>query len=256
MSTIESISIIFSVFSVCLAISSLRLSLKSGKILNKTSQATDNSIKLIKEISELVNSSQDLGVTQLYSSRLTALNDYWVTHLKQEKKEIIILGTSLRGLIDGCSDLEGIVKEKPNIFKVLLAHPYYARAIQKQEHRLTLYTDIVNMIENLVKWGVPYENIKLFKGFTRNFTIITPTKILLNPSVYKTNAFRFVCIECERRHREDVYHQYKENHYKTAWNDEENTTPLTSELLTELKDNIKEWQKNIPSPMIDELKGE
>lgn len=149
-------------------------------LVKETTRTTNDSIKLVKEISEIVNSSQLLGVTKLYPNRLTALSNFWANHLKQEEKEVIILGTFLRGLVDGCSDLEGIIKNKPHIFYILLAHPYYARAIQKQEQRFTIYTDIINMIEHLIKWKVPYENIKLFQGFTRNFTIVTSTKMLIN----------------------------------------------------------------------------
>lgn len=208
---LEYIVPVLAILSAIVAVISLILGVRSVRQLQQTE-------RLVESISALVNASQDLGVTMVYSSRNAAFERFWSSHVRSESSEVVILGTSLLGLMTGCPDANTIIQSNPKKFKFVLVHPDFAEQIQRQEDRDTIRVDILNALRNLTRWGVPEENIRLLKGSARNFVIFTSTRALINPTVYETDAFRYFCIECEKKHSGDVYHQYYEHHYKTVWN--------------------------------------
>jgi len=211
MALLDSIIAVLAILSVIVAIISLLLAVKSVRQLRQTET-------LVRSISALVDATQEMGVTMVYSSRNVAFERFWTSHIRSEGGEVVVLGTSLLGLMTGCPDVNTIIQSNPKKFKFLLVHPEFTQQIQRQEDRDTICSDILNALRNLTRWGVPEENIRLFNGSARNFVIFTSTRVLINPTIYETDAFRYFCIECEKRHSGDVYHQYYEHHYKTVWN--------------------------------------
>ena len=221
------------ILSLAIAVISLYLGMQSAQQLKRSE-------KLIARISELVRSSQRLGVTMVYRSRNAALEDRWTSYIRRESN-VRILGTSLRGLLSGCPEISSVISENPKKFSFVLAHPDIADEIAKDEERLpgTILPDIIYTLDSLLLWGVDLKQIKLFKGHTRNFVIITDSKMLINPSTYGTEAFRFFCLECERSHPDDIYHQYLANHFQNVWN---STLAIP---FTEAE--LEEWKKRVSS---------
>jgi hypothetical protein len=156
-----------------------------------------------KEIS-ILNSLKDAGSIKPYRNRLSALTDF-SSAIDVEINEIMIIGSSLLGLLnlDRFKDIAEkirfkILSAKVNV-KFLLTHPVFADLRVRQESRnpKSIGKEIIKTLMKLQEWGVPEENVKLYKGAPTCFAIRTTSKMFLNPYPYIAPAYDSPCLIIE-----------------------------------------------------------
>jgi len=183
------------------------------KAINEDTQS------LIARITKLFDASEREGLEMVYPNRMEALKEF-APYMKEEKEEILIIGSSLLGLFLYVPGFKDIVQENPKRFKFLLTHPDDSRKREGPEGRDqgVIKGEIIEGIHKLMNWGVPLENIQLYRGSPTVFTIITSTHMLLNPYPYCTEAYRCWCLQVSSKG--SIYKQYYEKHFKDAWDSE------------------------------------
>jgi hypothetical protein len=194
------------------------------------------------------------GVEQLYLKRKFAVKEF-TKYLRGETERIVIVGSSLMGLLDPVESNE----EKKQFAKLLrqkiqdrvkvlllLTHPSLAflREGAEGRDRNHIKNEIIGALDYLTKpvdnggIGIPFENIRLYHGTPTIFTIITKEKMLINPYPYQSTALGSFCFEIAKKEdREGLYAQILDAHFEKPWSNPRNYTQLTEAKLNEL-DNI------------------
>lgn len=178
-----------------------------------TNQGTQN---LIARIAKLFDASEMAGIEMVYQDRNEALREF-AKILENTSDEVIIVGSSLLGLYLFITGFEDIVSRQPSNFKFILTHPDYSKSREGPEGRDigVIEGEICEAIHKLTHWGVPIENIKLYKGSPTVFMIVASQHMLLNPYPYGTEAYRCFCIQVSSRG--SIYKQYYDKHYNKIW---------------------------------------
>ena len=173
----------------------------------------------------------EAGLLHVYPNRNQALAGF-KDALSSEGREIFVIGSSLKGLIQENEEEEEIAKEIRGILKdriakkvrmrFLLTHPAVADLRADQETNVE-YTDIgkeiIKSLEILENWGVPAENVGLYKGAPTIFAIRTSSQMLLNPYAYTSVAYNSPCFIFDNtgdRQTQYLYRLYDESHFG-AW---------------------------------------
>jgi hypothetical protein len=223
-------SIIIAVIGVLVAYLSVRRSAQSIQELNSVHQELDleftrvkgtnqDTQNLIARIARLSGASEKVGLEMIYLNRNESLRDF-SEFIKIENEEVVIIGSSLLGLFLIVADFEEILKKKPKVFKFVLTHPDESENREAPEGRDqgVIRGEIIECIHKLMNWGVPADNIQLYRGSPTVFMIKTSQHMLLNPYPYATEAYRCFCIQVASRG--DIYKQYSEKHYEKVWGSE------------------------------------
>lgn len=194
------------------------------------------------------------GMVRVFKNRNEAIA-HFSNYLVTESHEIIIIGSSLRGILDPAEEIRS-KKEFSNLirsrlndgvsFKFLLTHPSLAFLREDAEGRADgdIKREIIETLHYLTRdnnnsgglpgLGIPYHNIKLYKGTPTIFSIITSKSLLMNPYTYKSNAYENFCIEVLSVGANDLYSRFMSDHFHGTWNDGRTTEPLTKDLLERL----------------------
>lgn len=185
----------------------------------------DEIVKQYREEIEVLDSLKDAGVVRPFSCRERALK-YFVRAIEAETSEIIIIGSSLKGLLqmDIYKELADMLRTK--IMKTdvkvrfMLTHPIVAdfRACQENRRFTAIGEEIINSLEILRKWGVSHEDVRFFKGTPTCFGIKTTQYMLLDPYPYCAVAYDSPCfiIEISETHRSYIYDTFSKSHFG-AW---------------------------------------
>lgn len=184
-----------------------------------------NMIEEYREEITTLRALKDAGIIRPYPRREMALNDF-ASAIDAEKSEIMVVGSSLKGLLQMDRFKEIAQKlsfkiERTNVHvRFLLTHPVVADLRAGQEARV--FTDIgreiIESLRILKKWNVPPEDVRLYKGTPTCFAIKTTHKMLFNPYPYGAVAYDSPCliIETTADHPSYFYDAFDSYHFR-AW---------------------------------------
>lgn len=197
------------------ALSDVRKEIESE--FERIKATNEDTQSLIAKITKLFDASEREGLEMVYPNRMDALKEF-APYIKEEKEEVIVIGSSLLGLFLYVPGFKEIAQQNPNKFKFLLTHPDDSEKREGPEGRDTgvINGEIREGIHKLESWGVPLENIQLYRRSPTVFTIITSEHMLLNPYPYCTEAYRCWCLQVSSEG--SIYEQYYGKHFKDAWN--------------------------------------
>lgn len=173
----------------------------------------------------VLRSLKDAGVIRPYRNRETTLKDF-ATAIDAETREIMIIGSSLKGLLikDKYKEIADKLRFKKDngkvVVKFLLTHPMVAdlRAGQEGRRSSEIGKEIIESLEILRDWKVPAENVRLYRGTPTCFAIKTEKQMLLNPYPYGEVAYDSPCliVETSEDNPSYFYHEFDKAHF-SAW---------------------------------------
>jgi hypothetical protein len=192
------------------------------------SSINEEIIKIIEPYREEINVIKSLktaGVILPFERRERAIK-YFSSAIDEETDEIMIIGSSLKGLLLRKEYKEIAEKLKFKIstgnvnIQFMLTHPIFADFRAKQEDRAfqEIGKEIIASLETLKSWNVPVENIRLFKGTPTCFAIKTSKYMLLNSYPYCKESYNSPCfiIKTDEHNTSYIYDAFKASHF-SAW---------------------------------------
>lgn len=148
----------------------------------------------------LLQSAHEAGLFGVYPSRREAIKAF-LSFIEEENHEILIVGTSLVGLLQRTEkefeDARSVLlKRKKASVKIrfLMSHPKIAglRGLQENRTITAVGNDILKSLRILREhWDVNPEDIKLYEGVPTHFSIKTEKVMLLNFYPLTTMAYPF-----------------------------------------------------------------
>lgn len=178
-----------------------------------------------REEIDTLRSLKDAGVLRPYRNREIALKDF-ATAIDAETREIMVIGSSLKGLLkkEKYKEIADKLKFKQDngrvAVKFLLTHPMVAdlRAGQEGRRSSEIGTEIIESLQILRDWNVPVENVRLYRGTPTCFAIKTEKQMLLNPYPYGEVAYDSPClmVETSEDNPSYFYHEFEKSHFG-AW---------------------------------------
>ena len=174
----------------------------------------------------MLRALKDAGVMRPYRRRELALKEFAST-IEAETSEIMIIGSSLKGLLqqkDKYREIAEKLRTKISkggiLVKFLLTHPVIAdlRAGQENRQFTEIGGEIIESLNILKDWGVPCENVRLYKGTPTCFAIKTGKQMLLNPYPYGGVSYDSPCliVETSDDHPSYFYDEFDKSHF-SAW---------------------------------------
>ncbi len=230
----------------------------TGELRGTLGIKIDGTIGDLRNELELLQKSNILGIRTVYRNRGEALREF-AKHLREEKDEIAIVGSSFLGIIRFVDEegnttreiLQGRLKAGCKL-KFLLTHPSYSHFREGQEGRIegAISREIEETLFIFVReLNFPPECIKLYKGTPTCFLVITPKWMLVNPYPYETEAFNSFCLEVENKGRGSIYHHYFEFHFKKPWEGENAVPYVEYEKNARAFDALKNMVSTVDDPL-------
>ena len=149
---------------------------------------------------DLLKAVQRAGVIGIHKRRESALKEF-EEHLDKEDKEIRIIGSSLKGLLqkEECKEIAETLQVKVKLgcqVKFLLTHPIFAdlRASQENRRPTVIGKEIIDTLRLLKSWGVDSKNVRLYLGTPTCFAIKTTRHMLVNPYPYMAVSYDSPCL--------------------------------------------------------------
>jgi hypothetical protein len=195
---------------------------------------------LAKQIVD-AHSLHQTGLRAVYSDRIQALKEIR-EEIDSEAQEVVIIGSSLKGLIGVGGDTAGdqnlirialIDSLKRGVkVKILMTSPKIAYLRANQEGRVA--GDIEReILENLIYMLAERSGddavarnleIKLYGGTPTIFLVSTSHALFFNPYTYYAKAFESLCYRAGKN--TPIFKNYYDHHYLDAWNDKRHATPI------------------------------
>lgn len=185
--------------------------------------AIDGAVRGYQAEVKLLRELREAGVLGIYATRAEAIAAL-LPYVEAEAHEVTLVGSSLRGLLDGheraCQDLcEALTRKiKSGVtVRVLLTHPRVADLRARQEGRefTAIGAEIVRSIGILrERWKLAPDFVHLYMGTPTCFAIKTSTAMLLNPYPYMKEALASPCLIVERGG--SMYQEFDQGHFR-AW---------------------------------------
>lgn len=153
---------------------------------------------------DLLKSIRHAGVTGIFKRREMALKAF-ARALDEESREIMIIGSSLKGLIQK-DEYRGIAEKikfkstrKLTSVKFMLTHPIVADLRASQENRRPgeIGREVVTSLGILRDWGIDVHDVRLYLGTPTCFAIKTTRQMLVNPYPYISVSFDSPCLHVE-----------------------------------------------------------
>jgi hypothetical protein len=178
------------------------------------------------------------GVERLYLDRSGAIREF-SQHIKLENERIVIIGSSLKGLLDPTErdkekkDFADLLRKKIKAkiaVEFLLTHPALAFLREDAERRKPgdIKKEILETLKYLLdSLRVPVENIWLYHGTPTIFSLITSERMLVNPYTYQANAYENFCFEISKKSEQGLYARLLTAHFRKPIDNRDTTTPLT-----------------------------
>ncbi|MBI4632276.1 MAG: hypothetical protein HY742_00060 [Deltaproteobacteria bacterium] len=195
------------------------------------------------------------GVERLYADRELAMRDF-KKHVLLEKERVIIIGSSLKGLLDP-TERDGHKKDFADVLRqkveqkvpveFLLTHPALAFLREDAEGRKekAIKNEIIETLKYLIgppyqsqgkpSIGVPLTNIRLYHGTPTLFCIICSEWMLMNPYTYQANAYEGFALEISKKSEAGLYSKIERSHFRKPWENRETTTVLTKDVMTSIE---------------------
>ena len=191
----------------------------------------------------ILSQMHKLGIVAAYKERRIAFTELKEI-MRYEEKELFIIGTSLRGLVDeevGDKEFQDILRNKfieieegsSLRIKILMTHPAFAYLRQDLEklysqdrEQISIAKEIYNSVRQLKELGAKPENIQFVKGTPTCFGVKTSKKMLINPYPYQDQALGSFCLLIGKDpNRDDLYRSFERSHF--IW-DSPNTVKIES----------------------------
>jgi hypothetical protein len=152
----------------------------------------------------LLKSVRHAGVTGIFKRRETAIQAF-ARALDEESREIMVIGSSLKGLLqkDEYREIAEKLKFKSEKgltrIRFLLTHPIVAdfRASQEKRRPTEIGEEIILSLETLQRWNIPPQNVRLYLGTPTCFAIKTSRQMLINPYPYISVSYDSPCLTLE-----------------------------------------------------------
>jgi hypothetical protein len=152
----------------------------------------------------LLKSLRHAGITGIFKRREMALAAF-ARALDEESREIMIIGSSLKGLLQKeeykaiANKIKFKADKKLTNVKFLLTHPIVAdfRASQENRRPGEIGKEILASLCILRDWQIPPENVRLYLGTPTCFAIKTTRQMLVNPYPYISVSFDSPCLHLE-----------------------------------------------------------
>jgi hypothetical protein len=194
------------------------------------------------------------GVERLYVDRDVAIREF-VAHVRLERERIIVIGSSLKGLLDATerdqekTGFAAVLREKIRDgvpIEFLLTHPALAFLREDAEGRKpgAIKAEIIDTLRYLTgiglsakgapKIGVPVEAIRLYHGTPTIFSIILGNRMLINPYAYQATAYENFCFEFSKKSEQGLYAKMLKAHYRKPWDNKDTCTPLTEDVMNRI----------------------
>jgi len=196
------------------------------------------------------------GLECLYDDRRAALRDF-STHLKLETDRIVIIGSSLKGMLDPTEEqeekkqladlLRSKIEEGVTV-RFLLTHPALAFLREDAEGRANgaIKREIIRTLRYLLggryvgegepSIGVPIGHIRLYHGTPTIFSVIVSDRMLVNPYTYQANAYENFSFDVSRRGHKNLYAKILSAHYEKPWDNHATRTVLSDEVMENIDD--------------------
>lgn len=136
---------------------------------------------------DLLQAVRQAGVIGIFKRRESAIKAF-SRYIDEELREIMVVGSSLKGLLQ--KEEYGEVSEKLKFkqqrglvkVKFLLTHPIVAdlRANQENRRPTEIGVEIIKSLETLKLWGTDAGNVRLYLGTPTCFAIKTTRQMLIN----------------------------------------------------------------------------
>jgi len=203
---------------------------------------------------DTLRSLREAGVIRHYRHRHRALEAFSPS-IDAETGDVVIIGSSLKGLLQlgenkPCSAaIKRKIEESPEKVRFLLTHPVVAdlRANQEGRRPTDIGREIIGTLELLQSWGVPENNVRLYRGTPTCFGIKTSSRMLLNPYPYGSVAYDSPCfiVECCEDASGYIYDAFDQSHFR-AWesNLAEHVTTYGT-MVSELRSKLPEYARSV-----------
>ena len=215
----------------------------------------DNLLKRYSYEIDILQEIRDAGIIGVYRRREKAF-DSFIAAIDDEDKEIMVVGSSMKGLLqnDDFKEARQTLKFKINSAKVrvkfLLTHPAFADFRAKQERRepTEIGKEILSSLRILKEWEIKPSDVKLYMGTPTSFAMITSKKMLVNPYPYMFQAYNSPCfvLTCDHGpHGCYIYDEFKAHHFG-AW-DTEMAVPVIDfdQEIERHESRLQSYYKNI-----------
>lgn len=217
---------------------------RTMEMLHGSNERLEVQIERLNVSTEFLKQSSDLGLEMIYPDRKSALEFFAPlmreqSKMKGRKGELIIVGSSVKGLREAIRNLEDIIRDASEnedcVFQILLTHPEYCRFRENQEERPTgaieeeIFQTMLLLEEywakNPTEGKSIEQNVKLYKGTPTCFMIIAGDRMLINPYPYEKEAYKSFCLlvkepsipkESEEIPR-SIYQQFYRDHFEFPW---------------------------------------
>ena len=194
------------------------------------------------------------GIERLYVDRDVAIRDF-AEHVRLERERIIIIGSSLKGLLDPTErdqekkEFADILREKIEdgvTIEFLLTHPALAFLREDAEGRKpgAIKLEIIETLRYLTgievtpsggpALRIPVENIRLYHGTPTIFCIILCNRMLINPYAYQATAYDNFCLEISKKSEQGLFVKMLRSHFSKPWDSKETGTPLTEDIMNKI----------------------
>lgn len=165
---------------------------------------TQDILRSYAEEIDLLKAVKYAGVVGIHKRREMALKNF-SRAIDEESKEIMVVGSSLKGLLQ--RDEYGEIAEKLRFkadrglvhVKFLLTHPIVAdfRAGQENRRPTEIGLEIIQTLNILKEWNNEYRHVRLYLGTPTCFAIKTSNKMLINPYPYVAVSYDSPCLLLE-----------------------------------------------------------
>jgi hypothetical protein len=232
---------------------------RAMETLHDSNESLGAQVEALRISTDFLKQSSNLGLEMIYPDRESALHDFAPllreqAQVKGRQGKLIIVGSSIKGLVEVVRDLQDIIKsaiENSDCdVRILLTHPKYSRFRENQEERppgaiedeifasIRLLEETWERCSEAVRKRMPtHDIIKLYKGTPTCFMIIAGDRMLINPYSYEKEAYRSFCLsvrEVDQAGKEEeveksIYRQYYASHFASPW--QRNALPYKYYLL-------------------------
>lgn len=205
-----------------------------------------NLIDQYRDEIDMLRTFREAGIISTYRRREMALKKF-VKAIKEEKNEIVVIGSSLLGLLqkyqykEAREALQEKCKEGTKV-KFLLTHPAVAdlRADQEARKFKDIGKEIVESLKILQSWEIDADNVRLYMGTPTIFAIRTTTQMLLNPYAYGDVAFNSPCLIV--KNDPDGYFYFYDEYDKAHFGAWDSDAVIR---ITNFEDTIKELEAKL-----------
>lgn len=181
---------------------------RTDELNEEIRQRYANEVDLLKTVVQryageidLLKTVRHAGVVGIFKRREMACG-LFARALDDETKEVMVIGSSLKGLLQKDEYVEIAAKLRFKTdrglshVKFLLTHPIFAdfRANQENRSPTEIGHEIIASLQELQRWNRQFCHVRLYLGTPTCFAIKTTRKMLINPYPYISTSYNSPCL--------------------------------------------------------------